>query len=67
MREKLLSVGPESLADYEILEMLLFLGIPRRDTKPLAKATINRFGTWPRRWRRRRRTWLPSARAASQR
>ncbi|MEJ1979380.1 MAG: JAB domain-containing protein [Acetobacteraceae bacterium] len=45
MREKLLSVGPDSLADYEILEMLLFLGIPRRDTKPLAKATLNRFGS----------------------
>ena len=45
MRERLLSRGPEALADYEILEMLLFLGIPRRDTKPLAKELINRFGS----------------------
>ena len=47
MRERLLSRGPEALADYEILEMLLFLGIPRRDTKPLAKELINRFGSLP--------------------
>lgn len=45
MRERLLGAGPASLADYEILEMLLFLGIPRRDTKPLAKALINSFGS----------------------
>jgi DNA repair protein RadC len=45
MRTKLLANGPDGLADYEILEMLLFLGIPRRDTKPLAKETINRFGS----------------------
>lgn len=36
---------PLALADYEILEMLLFLGIPRRDTKPQAKGLINRFGS----------------------
>lgn len=45
MRERLLSRGPEALADYEILEMLLFLGIARRDTKPLAKQLINSFGS----------------------
>ncbi len=45
MRERLLGAGPASLADYEILEMLLFLGIPRGDTKPLAKGLINRFGS----------------------
>ena len=47
MRERLLSRGPEALADYEVLEMLLFLGIPRGDTKPLAKELINRFGSLP--------------------
>lgn len=47
MRARLLQRGPDGLADYEILEMLLFLGIPRRDTRPLAKATINRFGSLP--------------------
>lgn len=45
MRARLLATGAEALADYELLEMLLFLGIPRRDTKPLAKALINRFGS----------------------
>ncbi len=45
MRARLLANGPDGLADYEVLEMLLFLSIPRRDTKPLAKAVINRFGS----------------------
>ena len=45
MRARLLIRGPDGLTDHEILEMLLFLGIPRRDTAALAKATINRFGT----------------------
>jgi len=44
MRQKLLTRGPAALADYELLEMILFLGIDRRDTKPLAKAAINQFG-----------------------
>ncbi len=43
MRGRLLK-DPAALADYELLEMLLFLGIPRRDTKPLAKGLIMRFG-----------------------
>ena len=46
MRDKLLGVGSDALADYELLEMLLFLAIQRRDTKPLAKAVINRFGSF---------------------
>ena len=45
MRARLLAGGPGGLADYEVLEMLLFLSVPRRDTKPLAKAVINRFGS----------------------
>ena len=44
MRTRLLA-SEIALADYEILEMLLFLGIPRRDTKPQAKALINRYGS----------------------
>ncbi|WP_439598023.1 RadC family protein [Falsiroseomonas sp.] len=46
MREKLLTRGPDALADYELLEMLLFLAMPKGDTKPLAKAIINRFGSF---------------------
>ena len=45
MRERILAHGGDALADYEIVEMLLFLGIPRGDTKPLAKGLINRFGS----------------------
>lgn len=44
MRGRLLA-SASALADYEILEMLLFLGIERRDTKPQAKGLINRFGS----------------------
>ncbi|MEX0299741.1 MAG: DNA repair protein RadC [Kordiimonas sp.] len=44
LRERFLKGGPEGVADYELLELLLFLGIPRRDVKPLAKQLIERFG-----------------------
>ena len=44
MRARLLAAGPEALADHEMLEMLLFLALPRRDTKPLARALLARFG-----------------------
>ncbi|MDX2307949.1 MAG: DNA repair protein RadC [Hyphomicrobium sp.] len=38
--------GPDALPDYELLELLLFRAIPRRDTKALAKRMITRFGTF---------------------
>lgn len=44
LRQRLLSGGAEALADYEVLEYLLFAANPRGDTKPLAKALIERFG-----------------------
>jgi DNA repair protein RadC len=37
---------PESLADYELIEYLLALAIPRRDTKPLAKLLLREFGSY---------------------
>lgn len=37
--------APDALADYELLELLLFRVIPRADTKPLAKSLLTRFGT----------------------
>lgn len=46
MRERLLTGGPEGLADYELLEMVLF-AVPRVDTKPLAKRLIATFGSFP--------------------
>lgn len=36
--------GPESLPDYELLELFLYRSIPRTDVKPLAKRLLNRFG-----------------------
>lgn len=44
LRKRLLEGGAEALADYEVLEYLLFAANPRGDTKPLAKALIDRFG-----------------------
>ncbi|WP_408863277.1 DNA repair protein RadC [Acidiphilium acidophilum] len=46
MRTRLLKAGPESLADHEVLEMMLFLALPRRDTKPIARALVTRFGSY---------------------
>lgn len=45
LRARFRESGDNALADYEILELLLFRLIPRRDTKPIAKALIARFGT----------------------
>ena len=46
LRNRLREAGPEALADYELLELVLFRAIPRRDVKPLAKALIARFGSF---------------------
>src|SRR6185437_11861759 len=46
LRQRLLAGGTEPLADYELLEFLLFAGQPRGDTKPLAKALLQRFGSF---------------------
>lgn len=45
LRARLIDGGPGALADYEVLEVLLFAARPRGDTKPLAKALIRHFGT----------------------
>ncbi len=44
LRERFIA-APDSLPDYELLELLLFMAIPRRDVKPIAKALIARFGS----------------------
>ncbi|MDO4767476.1 MAG: hypothetical protein Q4B25_04935, partial [Pseudomonadota bacterium] len=44
LRERL-NASPRSLADYELLELLLTYVLPRRDTKPLAKDILARFGS----------------------
>lgn len=45
LRKRLLDGGAEALADYEVLEYLLFAARPRGDTKPTAKALLKRFGS----------------------
>jgi len=46
LRRRFLAAGAEALADYELIEMLLFLAKPRGDVKPLAKRLIARFGSF---------------------
>lgn len=43
LRERFMSGEARALPDYEIVEMLLFLGIPRKDVKPLAKILLQKF------------------------
>ncbi|WP_267424088.1 DNA repair protein RadC [Methylobacterium sp. GC_Met_2] len=46
LREKFAAAGSDALPDYELLELVLFRAIPRRDVKPLAKALVARFGSF---------------------
>ena len=44
VRQRLLEGGSDALLDHELIEYLLALAIPRRDTKPIAHALIEEFG-----------------------
>lgn len=46
LRERFMQAGGDALADYELVELLLGMAQPRRDTKPLAKTLIARFGSF---------------------
>ena len=46
LRARFLKGGAEAMPDYELLELALFAAIPRRDTKPLVKALLKRFGSF---------------------
>jgi DNA repair protein RadC len=46
LRARFLGGGAEALPDYELLELALFAALPRKDTKPLAKALLRRFGSF---------------------
>lgn len=46
VRSRFRKSGADDFADYELLELLLFSALPRRDTKPIAKALIDRFGSF---------------------
>lgn len=45
LRDRFIRGGADSLQDYELLELILCLAIPRRDVKPLAKTLISHYGT----------------------
>jgi DNA repair protein RadC len=45
LRARFMQAGAEALADYEMLELVLFRALPRRDVKPLAKELLARFGS----------------------
>lgn len=46
LRDRSRKGGADALPDYELLELVLFRALPRRDTKPLAKRLIARFGSF---------------------
>jgi DNA repair protein RadC len=56
LRERFRIAGSDAVSDYELLELVLFRALGRRDVKPLAKSLIARFGSfgeviaapWPR-------------------
>lgn len=47
LRQRFLDNGADALQDYELIELILFSAIPRRDVKPLAKALLDKFGGLP--------------------
>ena len=46
LRARFLEAGAGALSDYEMLELVLFRALPRRDVKPLAKKLIETFGSF---------------------
>jgi DNA repair protein RadC len=46
LRDRFLDAGSEALGEYELLELILYRAIPRRDVKPLAKELIKTFGSF---------------------
>ena len=46
LKQRFLEGGADALPDYELLELILFLGVPQKDTKPLAKALLAEFKTF---------------------
>lgn len=46
LRQRFLQGGADAMPDYELLELLLFLSIPQKDVKPLARDLLARFGSF---------------------
>lgn len=47
LRQRFVESGMDALQDYELVELLLFMAVPRRDVKPLAKTLLKKFGSFP--------------------
>lgn len=47
LRQRFVDGGTDTLQDYELVELLLFMAVPRRDVKPLAKTLLKKFGSFP--------------------
>jgi DNA repair protein RadC len=48
LRDRFMAGGPAAMPDYELLELVLFRAIPRRDVKPLARNLMDQFGDFNR-------------------
>ncbi|KAJ03854.1 RadC family protein [Sulfitobacter mediterraneus] len=48
LRARFMAGGADAMPDYELLELVLFRAIPRRDVKPVARALMDRFGDFNR-------------------
>ncbi|WP_306889154.1 RadC family protein [Ancylobacter amanitiformis] len=46
LRDRFRLGGADAMPDYELLELVLFRAVPRADVKPLAKALVDRFGSF---------------------
>ena len=46
LHQRFMQGGATAILDYELLELVLFPALPRRDTKPLAKALLKKFGSF---------------------
>ena len=46
LRARFMEVGGDAVPDYELLELVLFRSIPRRDVKQIAKVLLRRFGSF---------------------
>jgi DNA repair protein RadC len=46
LRARFTEGGDKALQDYELMELILFRSIPRRDVKPLAKEILRQFGSF---------------------
>jgi DNA repair protein RadC len=46
LRDRFREAGADALSDYELLELLLFRALPRRDVKPLAKTLLEKFDSF---------------------